>query len=147
MAKTLDELLADITAMTGDKGKLKAGANLPADLVTAANSIADLTAKITALEGEKGQLTADLATAKQTIGTVTKERDDAKASVTKLEGEKQTVEKAVAAKLVELGISDNGKVKTDPKAEAKMTATERVLAAKGVKTLAELEAKAAAQTK
>lgn len=142
--KTTETLLADIAALTGDKTKLKAGVNLPADLVSAANSIADLTAKIVALEGDKAKLAAgatlptDLVAAANSIATLTKERDEAKGQVTKLESEKTTFEKAVAAKVAELGLSDKGGKKDDSKSDAKLTVTEKVMKAKGVSTYAEL---------
>ena len=97
----------EVAKLTGDKTKLVAGATLPTDLVSAANTIADLTAK-----------------------------------VSKLEGEKLSVEEAAAKKLVALGFTDAGK-QGDKSGEAKkpLTLTEKVLAAQGCKTLAESEQK------
>jgi hypothetical protein len=144
--KSLDELLADLGLLTGDKAQLKAGAKLPENLVAAGNSIAELTARIVALEGDKAKLAAgatlptDLVTAANSIATLTKERDDAKGQVTKLEGEKKTVDEAVAAKVAALGISDKGGRKAEDvdAGGKKLTATEQVCKAKGVKTYAEL---------
>lgn len=138
--KTTEQLLADLSEAMGDKANLKAGATLPKDLVSAANSITELTARIAALESDKAKLTADVA-------AITKERDDAKAEVTKVNGdnatlksEKTTVEAAVAKKVAELGLSDGGGKQPDAKSDEKLTATEKVMKAKGVKTLDELYA-------
>ena len=141
MARTLDELISENAALTGDKAKLKTGATLPADLVGAANTIADLTARIVALEGDKTKLATgatmptDLVSAGNSIASITKERDDAKAEVTKLTGEKKTVEQAVAAKLTELGITDKGaKIAKPGKADEKLSLTQQCLKANGHKT-------------
>jgi hypothetical protein len=105
---------------------------------------------------QNAQLTADLAIAKQTIATLTAERDTAKASLTAeqdrvtaltsevaaLKAEKQTLDTAVAKKVATLGIKDNAEATAETKpTDKKLTLTERVLAAQGCKTLAESEKK------
>jgi hypothetical protein len=105
---------------------------------------------------QNAQLTADLAAAKQTIATLTAERDTAKASltaeqekvtalaseVTALKAERQTLDAAVAKKVATLGIKDNAETSTETKlTDKKLTLTERVLAAQGCKSLAESEKK------
>lgn len=102
------------------------------------------------------QLTSDLATARQTIATLTAERDAAKASltaeqekvtalngeVTALKAEKQTLDSAVAKKVASLGIKDNSQAASETKpSDKKLTLTEKVLAAQGCKSLAESEQK------
>ena len=124
--KTLDELLADLGALTGDKSKLKAGATLATDLVTAANANADLVAQVATLTAEKTKLTTDLATANGELTTVKAENATLKASA-------KTVEQAVAAKLTELGITDkkdkgNGQAAAGDK---KLTLTQKCLKANG----------------
>jgi hypothetical protein len=143
------DYLAQLTTLKGDPTKLVAGATLPADIVSAANSIFTIAGerdsalnkltieqgKVVTLTGEKTQLSADLVTAKASIVSLTAERDTLKA-------EKTTLDAAVASKLAALGIVDNTKAKSTAAAgEKKPTLTEQVLAAQGCKTLAESEAK------
>jgi hypothetical protein len=139
---TLDQLSANIIALTGDKAKLAAGVTLQTDLVSASNAVATLIAErdaalgnVRALTGDKAKLAAgatlptDLVSATNAIAVLTKERDDAKANVTKLEGEKKTVEQAVAAKLVELGITDRKTADEGKAGDAKLTKTQLCLKA------------------
>jgi uncharacterized protein (DUF3084 family) len=123
--------------------------------------------EIVTLKAEKATLTGERDKAKGDLATVTTERDNAKAElvtekgkVKTLEGEKATltqerdnykalsepVQKQLAAKLVEHGISTPG-AKADEKANdgKKLTATEKLLASKGVKSLADLGKKPAAK--
>ena len=99
-------LTGEVTKLKGDATKLVAGATIPTDLVSAANTIAALT----------------------------KERDDLKAGQSNLATE-------VAKEVAKLGIVGGTKeaAKTEP--GKKLTLTEKVLAAKGVKTIDELNAK------
>lgn len=136
--KTTEQLLADIAALTGDASTLVAGATLPKDLVTAANAVATLTGENATLKSEKTKLTTDLATANATVASVTSERDTLKTENATLKAEKTTFDNAVAKKVSELGLADKGGKKDDAKAGVKLTATEKVMQAKGVKTYAEL---------
>ncbi len=99
---TLD---GEIAKLKGDSAKLVAGAALPTDLVSAAN----------------------------TIDALTKERDTLKANST-------SVEAAVAKEVAKLGLL-SGKPAPTGAPKGKLTMTEQVLAARGVKTLEELNAK------
>jgi hypothetical protein len=144
--KTTEQLLADITALTGDQTKLAAGVTLQTDLVTASNAVANLTAErdaaradVVKLTGDKAKLAegatlpTDLVAAANSIANLTKQLADANAKVAGLEAAKQTVEQAVAAKLVELGVTDKGG-KKDEKAKdggEKLTLTQKALKAKG----------------
>ncbi len=104
-------LTGEVAKLKGDATKLVAGATMPTDLVSAAN----------------------------TIATLTKERDDLKAG-------QSTLAVEVAKEVAKLGIVGGGKkdaAKTEP--GKKLTLTEKVLAAKGVKTLEELNAKCEAE--
>jgi chromosome segregation ATPase len=76
--------------------------------------VADLTKAQEASASKIGQLESDLATAKQTIGTLTKERDEAKASADSKDAEISTLkasqtdfDKAVADKSTQL-LASNG---------------------------------------
>jgi hypothetical protein len=142
------DVLAQLTTLKGDPTKLVAGAALPADIVSAANSIFTIAGerdsalnkltieqgKVVTLTGEKTQLAADLVTAKASIVSLTTE-------CATLKAEKTTLDAAVASRLAALGIKD-----TAPKGQAivpekKLTLTEEVLKAQGCKTLAESEEK------
>lgn len=103
------DILAQLTAANASLEKVKA----------TGLSIEELVAQHAALSLEKTQLTSDLATARQTIGTLTKERDDANAKATKLESEKTTFEQAVAAKVATLGITGAAKTPEQPVAKKK----------------------------
>ncbi|MDE2100955.1 MAG: hypothetical protein KGL39_27155 [Patescibacteria group bacterium] len=103
----------EVAKLTGDKTKLVAGATIPTDLISAANTIAALT----------------------------KERDDLKAERDSLKGNAMTVDEAAAKKIVTLGfVSTEKKSDSDAAAKAK-SLTDRVLEAQGCKTLAESEEK------
>lgn len=146
------EVAAKETALTGDKAKLVAGATLPADLVTAANSIFTLTAELEAvnqkastLEGDKTKLVAgatlptDLVTAANSIATLTKERDDAKATIAAPAGAIQT---AAAAKAAEITAAQGqAPIATAPVATPAAKATETT----GLKGLAAVRAAIKAQ--
>jgi chromosome segregation ATPase len=101
-------------------------------------------------------LTTERDDAKATAQTITGERDQARADLTKMTAERDALAKTdrdfnarLAAEMAKHGIRpDAMKAATSTPEEPKkaMTATERVLAAKGVKTLAELSAKSAQPT-
>ena len=93
----------------------------------AAVSLSDQSAKIAALTSERDALKAE-------VTKLTKERDDWKAKAGPVELQ---VSKQLATKLVEHGIRNPGIVHAVP--GKKLTLTEKVLAAKGVSSLAELE--------
>ncbi len=78
-------------------------------------------AKVTA---ERDQAAADLVTVKASVASLTKQLEDSKAAekaateeATKLKGEKVEFEKAVAAKVAEMGISANAAPKDNPAAK------------------------------
>lgn len=147
--KTLDELLAENSALTGDRTKLASGVTLATDLVTASNSIATLTGENTTLKSEKTTLTTQLATANANLGTVTTERDSLKTENATLKAEKKTLNEAVAAKLVELGITDKAGKKTEAAAGGeKLTLTQKCLKklGKDVNTKVAIGADASAET-
>jgi chromosome segregation ATPase len=111
-------------------------ATAQASIVTANTQISALTSENTTLKADKATLTTQLATANASLSTVTAERDSLKA-------EKTTVDAAAAKAVAKLGI-DSPAGKSDVKAPAdnkKLSFTDRILAAKGCKTLEELEAK------
>lgn len=155
MTKSLDQLMQDIAALEGDKSKLTEGAKLPANMVEGANQIFKLSGELATANGQAASLTGDktklvaganlptdLVTAANSIADLTAKLADANGKVTKLEGEKLTLDQAVAKEVAKLGIVPNGeKAGENKQAEKPLTATERVLAAHGCKTLAELEAK------
>ena len=142
-------LRPQVATITGDKTKLVAGATIPTDLVSAGNSILALTgerdtakAEVTRLTGDKTKLAAaatlpaDLVSAGNDIQRLTAENAQLKA-------EKTTVERAVATKMATLGIAG-----TTPAAATTETAKApafnpdaKILAARGVKTVEELNAK------
>ena len=114
---------------------------LTADLATANTSLTTIT-------GERDKARTDLATANTSITTLTTERDTAKAEVTRLKGENDKLTNdmkdfnaRVAAEVAKKGIrSTAAETGTDNKAKEgeKLTATEKVLAAKGAASLADL---------
>lgn len=122
-------------------------AKLTLDLATA-NATAATVATIT---GERDKARTDLTTANATIGTLTAERDAATGIVTKLTSEKATLEASqkdfdvkVAAALAKAGIRTTAvETGASKDSDKKLTATEKVLAANGVNTLDELQAKRA----
>jgi len=136
------DALAQLTALKGDTAKLAApGLSLPANLVEAANSIHGLTkerddfkGKFQTLTGDKSKLLAgatlptDLVAAANEIAT--------------LKAEKISLDEAVAKKVAALGMVDTKDKKSGSDEGAKKpTLTEKLLAAKGVKSLEELSEK------
>jgi chromosome segregation ATPase len=126
-----------------------ANERLTADLATSNKERDEARASLTAVSKELDEAKASLATA-------TAERDQARADLAKVTSERDVLTKTdrdfnarLAAEMAKHGIradalSANSSMPEEPKKA--MTATERVLAAKGVKTLAELSAKSAQQT-
>ncbi len=96
----------DVARLTGDKAKLVAGANLPTDLVTAANDLHSLRAENATLKANA-----------------------------------KSVDEAAAQKIVALGFTGTSKAQEQKPAKKPMSDTERALASKGYKTLAEAQEK------
>ena len=119
-----------------------------ADLATAKQSIGTLGSQVTSLTADKTSLQTQLTEANGKITTLTSdvtkltgERDTLKAENTRLSGETADFNKRLATELAKHGIRT-----FTPKAVAetpgkKLTATEQVLAARGVKSLEELAKK------
>lgn len=128
---------------------LAQNAQLTADITLVRGQLTAANTQISALTGENTQLKADLATEKlnhqktvATVNALTSERDSLKSENANLKAEKLAFESAVASKIASLGVIESPKTKETTKAgEKKPSVTEKILAAKGVKTLAELEAK------
>jgi len=113
-----------------------------------------LTADLSAATAERDTLKASLTTAnterdtaKAALQTVTAERDTLKTENQTLKAENTTLKakeadfnKAVAGQVVKFGI-DNVAPKTDAASDKKLSATEKVLKAKGAASLTELAAK------
>ncbi|MEY2466755.1 MAG: hypothetical protein QOD03_1276 [Verrucomicrobiota bacterium] len=103
-----------------------------ADLKTAKQTIGTLQTQVTTLTGERD-------TAKQNTAALTQERDSLKAENERLKGEQEDFNKRLSAELAKHGIRNaEGSTKTESTETKKLTATEQVLAAKGVKSLDEL---------
>lgn len=88
-------LTSQIAALTGDKTKLVAGATLPTDLVTGANSIAQLSAENAQLKADKSTLVADVAKEVAKLGFVGGKKEEGKTEAGK---EMTLTEKVCAAK-------------------------------------------------
>jgi len=101
----------EVAKLTGDKAKLVAGATLPTDLVSAANSIAALTTENATLKNNA-----------------------------------KTVDEAAAAKIVALGFTDKTKAGGADASKKPQTLTEKVLEAKGCKSIEDLNAKTEAES-
>lgn len=125
-----------------------------------------LTAALTASELALTGIRAELATATASVSTLTGERDAAVLATATATAERDTananlataadriaaietaetdLEKRVAARLVTLGITGAPAPAAPPAPPKKMTATEAVLAANGVKSLDELQIKFSAR--
>jgi FtsZ-binding cell division protein ZapB len=103
-----------------------------ADLKTAKQTIGTLQTQVTTLTGERD-------TAKQNTAALTQERDSLKAENERLKGEQEDFNKRLSAELAKHGIRNvESSTKTESTETKKLTATEQVLAAKGVKSLDEL---------
>jgi FtsZ-binding cell division protein ZapB len=106
-----------------------------ADLNTAKQTIATLQSQITSLTTERDS-------AKQSITALTQERDTLKAENDRLKSDKEDFSRRLAAELAKHGIRNaEASAKVEVKDPKKLTATERLLAAKGIGSLEELEAK------
>lgn len=93
---------------------------------------------VTKLEGERDQVAADLTTARQTIGTLTADRDSALKAKTDAEAQLTDFNAKVASEVRRLGLAKTPAPTAADNTKPK-TATERVLEAKGVTSLAEIK--------
>jgi hypothetical protein len=133
--KTVDEILAENTKLT-------------ADIAAAQKTIADLQAKcamfepgyvnaVEKLTADIATVRAELATARTEFATVTKDRDTLKGENANLQASIKDFEFRVAAEVAKKGIKfteSNRETKTG----TPMTATEILLAARGVESVEEL---------
>ncbi|MDB6024016.1 MAG: hypothetical protein JWM68_239 [Verrucomicrobiales bacterium] len=109
---------------------------------TALGQVSALTTENTTLKADKGTLTTQLGTANANLSTVTAERDMLKTENATLKANQDTaIAAGVATKLTALGISNTGAKKEEGEKAKKLTVTEKLLASKGVTTIAELDAK------
>lgn len=104
-------LAGQVTTLTGDKAKLVAGATLPTDLVSAANTIAAKDAEIATLKGEKTTVEATVAKEVAKLGIVSRPAETAK----KDDGKKLTITEQIlkakgCASLTELNEKHNAQV-------------------------------------
>ncbi len=119
-----------------------------ADLNTAKQTIGTLQGQVTSLTTEKTNLETQLGEAKSgatslqtTVTTLTGERDTLKTENTRLTGEMADFNKRLATELAKHGIRTHAQKPTETPPGRKPTATEQVLAARGVKSLDELAQK------
>jgi len=156
----IDLLRPRVAAIEGDKTKLVAGAILPTDLVSAANTIFNLTAERDAartslqteqtrantLTGDKTQL-KNGATLPVSLVEAANDIHAKGVEIQNLKDAATTVDRAVAVKLAQFGIQPAAGGATQPGAAAGGTAKyvfnpdAKILEARGVKTLDELNAK------
>jgi uncharacterized protein (DUF3084 family) len=128
---------------------------LTADLATAQTTITTLQGQGTVLTGERDSTRSDLATATQerdeartSLGAVTRERDSLKSENATLKEQMADFNKRLAAELSRHGIRNSeASAKPAPQENRKLTATEEVLARKGVKSLEELSANRRAEAR
>lgn len=130
------DILAQIETLTAELTASRAS------LVTASASIATLTSERDAARTALAAVTGERDSVKTALASITGERDTLKAENQKLISDKLVFEAAVAAKVATLGIVQKPDTKSDASPNGKpLTITERILKAKGVSSLAELEAK------
>ena len=142
------DILAQVTALKGDASKLTAGATVPTDLVSAGNAIFQLTAQKTEAEGKLTsanetitKVTGERDTANGQVTTITKDRDALTIENDKLKADMTDFNKKVATELAKHGIKTDATKPVQNDSGKKLTATEQLLAAKGVSSLDELVAK------
>jgi chromosome segregation ATPase len=110
---------------------LAQNAQLTADLATAKQTIGSLQTQISALATERDNLSAEKAKFTGELSAATSEHERLKTENDSLKAEKQTLDKAIATKLAALGITE--KALETPKLDSnrKLTATEACSAVKG----------------
>jgi len=120
-----ERLQADNTRLTGELQAANELLETAQTGLTEANNRADeLSARVTTLETEAQ-------TREETVNRLTTE-------ITALTTRMADFNKAVAAEVIKLGLNPNAADHKEAPADADLTPTQRVLAAKGVNTIAEL---------
>jgi septal ring factor EnvC (AmiA/AmiB activator) len=109
-----------------------------ADLATAKQTIGSLQGQINALTAERDSAKASVKTLESTVTALTRERDTLKAG-------EEDFNKRLAAEIARHGIRNSEAEKPGPQDPPKLSATEEVLVRKGVKSLEDLS-RAAKQT-
>jgi uncharacterized protein (DUF3084 family) len=125
------------------------------DLATARATITTLQGQVTVLTGERDSARSGIATATQerdeartNLGAVTRERDTLTSENATLKEQMADFNKRLAAELARHGIRNfEASAKPAPQETRKLTATEEVLARKGVKSLEELSANRRAEAR
>ncbi len=122
------DILATNERLTTENARLTTELNAATDLLeTAQENLTAATARATTLE-------AELKTKSEEVSRLT-------ASNTELTAKQGDLNKAVAAEVRKLGLNPKAAEHKQPAADAALTPTQRVLAAKGVSSLAELSRK------
>lgn len=137
--------------MKDEKDLMAANETLTAEITALKGERDNLAASVTVLTAERDAAKAKILIVEAACTALANERDTLKASAATLEGKvkdleakEQNLEKRTAARLVDLGIVADPKARSEAPPDKPLTATDRVLAAKGVKCLADLGQKAVA---
>lgn len=122
---------------------------LTESLKTANASLTTANSALAAMTGERDGLKTKLATAEGSVSALTSERDTLKADKAtleaenaKLKSEKESFDTKLASELAKHGIRKEAlKTGAENKSDKPMTATEKLLAARGVSSIDELSVK------